>query len=62
MSGPKRKKFSIKVNSETLSAIRALAKGEGCYLQGVIDEAFADLFEKRKEMGTRQHLIQKVVE
>jgi hypothetical protein len=29
MSGPKREKFSIKVNSETLSAIRALAKREG---------------------------------
>jgi len=57
MSGPKRGKFSIKVNSETLSASRALAKREGRQLQGIADEAFTNLLEKRKQTESRQHVM-----
>ena len=57
MSGPKREKFSTKVNSEILSAIRALAKREGRQLQGIVDEAFTNLLEKRKEIESRQNVM-----
>jgi len=44
-----REKFATRFNSEILSAIRALAETEGRQLQALVDEAFADLIEKRME-------------
>jgi hypothetical protein len=49
----RRKKFATQVNSEILSAIRALAETEGRQLQALVDEAFADLIEKRKNTKPR---------
>jgi hypothetical protein len=36
-----REKFATQVNSEILSAMRALAKKEGRQLQALVDEAFS---------------------
>lgn len=52
-----REKFATQVNSEILSEVRALAEKEGRQLQVLVDEAFADLLEKRKNGKPRPHVM-----
>ena len=52
-----REKFATQVNSEILSAVRTLAEKEGRQLQALVDEAFADLIEKRKKSTPRAHVM-----
>jgi len=52
-----REKFATQVNSEILSAIRALADKEGRQLQALVEEALADLIEKRKKATPRAHVM-----
>ena len=52
-----REKFATQVNSEILSAVRMLAETEGRQLQALVDEAFADLIEKRKSAKPRPHVM-----
>lgn len=52
-----REKFATQVNAEILSAIRALAEKEGRQLQVLVEEAFADLLEKRKKTTPRTHVM-----
>jgi hypothetical protein len=52
-----REKFATQVNSEILRAVRALAEKEGRQLQALVDEAFADLIEKRKKTTPRAHVM-----
>ena len=52
-----REKFATQVNSEILAAVRSLAKNEGRQLQALIDEALADLIEKRKNSNPRDHVM-----
>jgi hypothetical protein len=52
-----REKFATQVNSEILSAVRALAAEEGRQLQALVDEALADLIEKRKKATPRAHVM-----
>ncbi len=52
-----REKFATQVNSEILLAVRALAEKEGRQLQALVDEAFADLLEKRKNAAPRAHVL-----
>jgi hypothetical protein len=52
-----REKFATQVNSEILSAVRTLAEKEGRQLQALVDEAFADLIEKRKNATPRAHVM-----
>jgi hypothetical protein len=52
-----REKFATQVNSEILSAVRALAQKEGRQLQALVDEAFSDLIEKRKRAAPRAHVM-----
>jgi hypothetical protein len=52
-----REKFATQVNSEILSAVRMLAHKEGRQLQALVDEAFADLIEKRKKATPRPHVM-----
>jgi hypothetical protein len=52
-----REKFATQVNSEILSAIRAIAETEGRQLQAIVDEAFADLIEKRRNAKARPHVM-----
>ena len=50
-----REKFATQVKSDILSAVRAIANKEGRQLQALVDEAFADLIEKRKKATPRAH-------
>jgi hypothetical protein len=52
-----REKFATQVNSEILKAIRSLAGSEGRQLQALVEEAFADLLEKRKKAKPRAHVM-----
>jgi hypothetical protein len=56
MSGLK-EKFATQVSSEILAEIRTLAHGEGRQLQALVDEALADLIEKRKNTRPRPHVM-----
>lgn len=52
-----REKFATQVNSEILTAVRSLAEKEGRQLQALVDEAFTDLIEKRKNATPRAHVM-----
>jgi hypothetical protein len=52
-----REKFATQVNSEILAAVRSLAESEGRQLQSLVDEALADLVEKRKGAKPRSHVM-----
>jgi hypothetical protein len=52
-----REKFATQVNSEILTAVRSLSVAEGRQLQALVDEAFADLLEKRKKTTPRAHVM-----
>jgi hypothetical protein len=52
-----REKFATQVNSEILSTVRSIAQSEGRQLQALVDEAFADLIEKRKNTRPRAHVM-----
>jgi hypothetical protein len=52
-----REKFATQVNSEILASVRKLAEKEGRQLQALVDEAFADLIEKRKNATPRSHVM-----
>jgi hypothetical protein len=52
-----RERFAAQVNSEILPAVRALAKKEGRQLQALVNEAFVDLIEKRKNATPRARVI-----
>ncbi len=52
-----REKFATQVSSEILSAVRRLAQDEGRQLQTLVDEALADLIEKRKQGRPRTHVM-----
>jgi hypothetical protein len=55
--GANREKFATQVNSETLAAVRSIAQAEGRQLQALVDEALADLIEKRKNSTPRAHVM-----
>jgi len=57
MTSPIRVKFATQVNPNILKIIRDLAESEGRQLQSLVDEAFADLIEKRRQTGPRQHVM-----
>ena len=52
-----RQKFATQVNSDILAALRRLAEKEGRQLQALVDEALADLLEKRKNGNLRTHVM-----
>ncbi len=52
-----REKFATQVDSEILRSVRELAKSEGRQLQALIDEALADLIEKRKNVRPRANVM-----
>jgi hypothetical protein len=52
-----REKFATQVNSEILLAVRTIAEKEGRQLQALMDEALADLIEKRKNTKLRPHVM-----
>lgn len=52
-----REKFATQVDSEMLTALRTLAAQEGRQLQVLVEEAFADLLEKRRNERPRAHVM-----
>jgi hypothetical protein len=52
-----KEKFATQVNSDMLAELRALAHSEGRQLQALVDEALADLIEKRKNTRPRAHVM-----
>jgi hypothetical protein len=52
-----REKFATQVNSEILTALRAISVAEGRQLQSLVEEALADLLEKRKKDTPRGHVM-----
>ncbi len=54
---PTREKFATQVNTETLAQVREIAAKEGRQLQALVDEALADLVEKRKQARPRRHVM-----
>lgn len=52
-----KQKFSTQVDPTILQEVRALADSEGRQLQALIEEALADLIEKRKQSTPRKHIL-----
>ncbi len=52
-----REKFATQVNAEILTQVRLLAKREGRQLQALVDEALADLIDKRNNERPRAHVM-----
>ena len=57
MASRSREKFATQVNSEILSDLRSLAQSEGRQIQALVDEALADLLEKRRQARPRAHVM-----
>lgn len=53
-----REKFATQVDSQVLATVRDLAKSEGRQLQALVDEALADLIEKRRQGRPRRHVME----
>jgi 2'-5' RNA ligase len=51
-----KEKFATQVTPEILAELRALAHSEGRQLQALVDEALADLIEKRRNTRPRPHV------
>jgi len=52
-----REKFATQVDSDLLAAVRSLSAQEGRQIQALVDEAFTDLLEKRKNASPRPHVM-----
>ncbi|MBR0560511.1 hypothetical protein [Neokomagataea anthophila] len=52
-----REKFATQVDPNILQAVRELAQTEGRQLQALVDEALADLLEKRKQNRPRPSVM-----
>ena len=57
MNIPIRERLGANVDSELLAALRDLAVRESREIDGLIDEALADLIEKRRNTGARPHVM-----
>jgi len=57
VTAPVREKFATQVNVEVLAEVRRIAEAEGRQLQSLVDEALADLIEKRKKERPRSHVM-----
>lgn len=57
MSTKQRQKFATQVDPELIEAVRGLAREEGRQVQALVDEALADLIEKRRLGKPRKHVM-----
>ena len=57
MATRSREKIETQVDPEILSAVRAIAQSEGRDFPALVDEALADLIEKRKHGRPRAHVM-----
>ena len=54
---PKSEKIRQQVNAGIPSTVCTLARDEGRQIQALVDEALADLIEKRKKSRPRSHVM-----
>lgn len=52
-----REKFATQVDPDILAGVRGLAQQEGRQLQALVEEALADLIEKRKNTRPRPSVM-----
>ncbi len=52
-----RVKFATQLDAELIDAVRGLAQSEGRQIQSVMEEALADLLEKRRRSQPRRHVM-----
>lgn len=52
-----REKFATQVNADILAEVRTIAQAEGRQIQALVDEALADLIEKRRTGRARTHVM-----
>lgn len=52
-----KQKFATQVDADLLEAVRGIAKEEGRQVQSLVDEALADLVEKRRHARPRAHVM-----
>ena len=52
-----REKFATQVDREILASVRSIAEKEGRQIQALVDEALADLIEKRNQTRPRPHVM-----
>ena len=57
MASRTREKFATQVDADILATVRELAQTEGRQLQALVDEALADLIEKRRNVKPRAHVM-----
>ncbi len=57
MTRQNREKFATQVDATLLAEIRALADDEGRQLQALVEEALADLVEKRRRSRPRDRVM-----
>ena len=50
-------KFATQVDHELLTTVKDLARQEGRQIQALVNEAFADLINKRKNATARPHVM-----
>jgi hypothetical protein len=55
--GEIREKFATQVSPKVLARVRNLAQKEGRQLQALVEEALADLIEKRKQGRPRANVM-----
>lgn len=56
MSNPL-KKFSTQADANLIEELKLIAKKEGKQFQSLVDEAFRDLIEKKKQAKPRKHVM-----
>lgn len=52
-----REKFATQVDAELLADLRALASDEGRQIQAIVEEAFSELLERRRQESPRPHVM-----
>ncbi len=52
-----RVKFATQLDAELIDAVRGFAQSEGRQIQSVMEEALADLLEKRRRSQPRRHVM-----
>ena len=57
MTTKQRQKFATQVDPDLIEAVRGIAKEEGRQVQALVDEALADLVEKRRLGRPRRHVM-----
>jgi len=57
MTTKQRQKFATQVDPDLIEAVRGIAKEEGRQVQALVDEALADLVEKRLLGRPRKHVM-----